>query len=55
MIHHYLSGKSQKTDLGSSFRDFLDMVSDVSQGFMLGNIIFNITLGGLFVSDYNSE
>ena len=35
--------------------DFLDMVSDVSQGSMLGNILFNITLGGLFFSDYNSE
>ena len=42
VIHNYLSGRSQKTKVGSSFSDLLDILYSLPQGSILGSLFFNI-------------
>ena len=51
----YLSDRSQKTKVGSSFSDYLDIIYGVPQGSILGRLLFNIDLCDLFFEDYSSD
>ena len=55
VVHNYLFGRSQKTKVGSSFSDLLDLLYGVSQAFILGPVLFNINVCDLFLSKYSSE
>ena len=48
LVCDYLSDRSQKTKVGSSFSDYLDIIYGVPQGSMLGPLMFNIDLCDLF-------
>ena len=55
IIHDNLFGRSQKTKVGSSVSDLLDILYGVPQDSILGPLIFNINLCDLFLSEYSSE
>ena len=55
VIHNYLFGRSQKTKLGSSFSDLLDILCGEPQGSILGPLLFKINLCDLFLPEYSSK
>ena len=55
IIHDYLFGRSQKTKVGSSFSDLLDILYGVPQDSILGPLLSNINLCYLFLCEYSSE
>ena len=55
LVYDYLSDRSQKTKVGSSFSDYLDIIYGVPQGSILGPLLFNIDLCDLFFEDYSSD
>ena len=55
VIHNYLFGRSQKTRVGSSFSDLLDILYGEPQRSILGPLLFNINLCDLFLSEYSSK
>ena len=55
LVYDYLSDRSQKTKVGSSFSDYLDIIYGVPQGSILGPLLFNIDLSDLFFEDYSSD
>ena len=55
LIYDYLSDRSQKTKVGSSFSAYLDIIYGVPQGSILGPLLFNIDLCDLFFEDYSSD
>ena len=44
VIHNYLSGRSRKNKVSSSFSDLLDTLHGVPQGAILGPLLFNKSL-----------
>ena len=55
LAYDYLSNRSQKTKVGSSFSVYLDIVYGVPQGSILGPLLFNIDLCDLFFENYSSD
>ena len=55
VIHNYLFGRCQKTKVGSSSSDLLDILYGVPQGSILGPLLFNINLYDLFLCQHSSE
>ena len=55
VIYDYLSGRSQKSKLASSFSANLDIIYAVPQGSMLRALLFNTDLYDLFLEDYSSD
>ena len=51
VIHYYLSARSQKIKVESSFSGFLDMIYGVLQGSTLGPILFNLDFHNLLLSE----
>ena len=55
LIYRYLRDRSQKVKVGSSFRNELDVLCDVSQVSILGPLLFNIDICDLFFTDMSSD
>ena len=55
IIDNYLFGRSQKTKVGSSFSDLLNLSYGKPQGSILGHLLFNINLCDLFLSKYSDS
>ena len=55
LAYDYLSNRSQKTKVGSSFSTYLDIAYGVPQGSILGPLLFNIDLCDLFFENYSSD
>ena len=55
LVYDYFSDRSQKSKVGSSFSDYLDIIYDVTQGSIIGPLLFNIYLYDLFFEDYSSD
>ena len=55
IIRNYLFGRSQKTKVGSSFSDLLDISCGVPHGSILGPLFFNINLCDLFLCECSSK
>ena len=50
----YLQNQKQRTKIGSIYSDWEDIISGVSQGSILGLLLFNIFLCDLFLEDENN-
>ena len=55
LVYDYLSNRSQKTKVGSSFSTYLDFVYGVPQGSILWSLLFDIDLCDLFFENYSSD
>ena len=55
LMYDYLSDRSQKTKVGSSFSAYLHIIYGTPQGSILGPLLFNIDLCDLFFESYSSD
>ena len=49
LVHNYLSNRKQRTKIYSTYSSLLEIIFGVPQGSILGPLIFNNFLIGLFV------
>ena len=50
-IHSYLKGRKQRTKINSSYSAFAEILFDEPQGSILGPLLFNIYICGLFLEN----
>ena len=55
LIHSYLSDRSQRVKVGSSFSKELDISCGLPQGSILGSLPFNIDICDLFFIDMSPD
>ena len=55
LLLDYLTNRKQRTKIGSSFSSWCDINADISQGSILGPILFNIFINDFFFFITNSE
>ena len=48
IMYNYLADRKHRTKLNDSFNDFIDLLLGVSQGSILGSLLFNIYICDLF-------
>ena len=51
MITNYLQNRKQTAEIGAVYSDWVDNISRVPQGSMLGHQLFNIFICDLFLED----
>ena len=49
LIFYYVTGRKERVKINSSFSPYLDIFQGVPQGLILGLLLFNLFLCGLFL------
>ena len=55
LVHSYLSNRKQRTKINSSYSSWLEIIFGVPQGSILGSLLFNVFLIGLFFIIENTD
>ena len=55
VMHAYLNNRVQVTKVGSYYSEILEILFGVLQGSILGPLLFNINIIGLFIEHYRSD